>query len=178
MQSPSVMLPLGALLLWADSLPHCTGSFVPAHHAETSQILVLTKYRRPPRFHWFSPNFSSQYLCSQVSYQKLVKAKNNHHHCPKSVFLHMISTQRLSQRSAAWPLSCPKWGMGAWGGRKGGGGCAIVLITSRWGRAMSKHAPHLFLALNPPSVTFPPGLSFTFLLAACESFRSIWSEQA
>ncbi len=27
MQSPSVLLPLAALLLWADSLPHCTGLF-------------------------------------------------------------------------------------------------------------------------------------------------------
>jgi hypothetical protein len=40
MQSPSVMLPLAALLLWADSLLHCTGSFVPARHAETTQILA------------------------------------------------------------------------------------------------------------------------------------------
>ncbi len=34
---------------------------------------------------WFSPNFSSQYLWSQASYQKLVQAKSNHHHCPISV---------------------------------------------------------------------------------------------
>jgi hypothetical protein len=40
---------------------------------KTSQILALTKYRRPPRFHCFSPNYSSLYLCSQASYQKLVK---------------------------------------------------------------------------------------------------------
>ena len=43
---------------------------------KTSQILASTKYRRLPRFHWFSPNYSSQYLCSQASHQKLVKAKS------------------------------------------------------------------------------------------------------
>jgi hypothetical protein len=30
----NVVLPLAALLLWADSLPHCTGLFVLARHAE------------------------------------------------------------------------------------------------------------------------------------------------
>jgi hypothetical protein len=45
MQSQSLRLPLAAPLLWADSLPHCTGSFVPAPHAEMSQILVSTNYR-------------------------------------------------------------------------------------------------------------------------------------
>jgi hypothetical protein len=176
MQSPSVVLLLAALLVWTNSLLHYTGSFVPARHAETSQTLASTKYWCPPRFHWFLSNFSSQYLCSQVSFQKLVKARSNHPHCPISVFLLMISIQRPSQRSAAWPLRCPKWGMGALGGgRKGGGGRAIVFITSRWGRAMSIHAPHLFLALNPPSVMFPPGLSFAFLLAAYETFDNIFN---
>ncbi len=75
---------------------------VPARHGETSQILVLTKCQHPPRFHWFLPNFSSQYLCSQASYQKLVKAKSDHHHCQKLVFLFMTSTQRPTQRSSAW----------------------------------------------------------------------------
>jgi hypothetical protein len=64
------------------------------------KILVPTKYRPPPRFHEFSPNFSRQYLCLQASYQKLVKAKVNHHHCPISVFLLLTSIQRPSQRSS------------------------------------------------------------------------------
>ncbi len=64
---------------------------VPAHFywpamQKCHKILASTKYRRPPRFHWFSPNFTSHYLCSQASYQKLVKAKSDHHHCPISVF--------------------------------------------------------------------------------------------
>jgi hypothetical protein len=104
--------------------------------------LVSTKYRCPPRFHWFSPKISSQHLCSQASYQKLVKAKSNHHHCPISLFLLMTSIQRLSQRSAAWPLSCPKWGRGTrlgGRGRKGRGGRANFLITSRWRGAVSKN---------------------------------------
>ncbi len=66
----------------------------------------------------FSPNSSSQYLCSQASYQKFVKAKSNHYHCRISVFLLMTSIQRPSQRSTAEPLSCPKWGMGE-GGKRG-----------------------------------------------------------
>ncbi len=40
LSSCSDWLLLAASLLWADSLPHCTGSFVPAYHAETSQILT------------------------------------------------------------------------------------------------------------------------------------------
>jgi hypothetical protein len=43
MQSPSVVLLLAALLLWLDSLPNCTSSFVLARHAETSQILASTQ---------------------------------------------------------------------------------------------------------------------------------------
>jgi hypothetical protein len=31
-----------------------------------------------------------------------------------------------------------------------------------------KHS-QLFQTLNPPSINFPPGLSFAFLLAACET---------
>ncbi len=63
---------------------------------KTSQILASTKVRCPPRFHWFSPNYSSQYFCSQASCQKLVKAKSNHHHCPISVFLLTTSNGKTS----------------------------------------------------------------------------------
>jgi hypothetical protein len=51
---------------------------VPARHAENVTNMAPTKYRRPPIFHKFLPNYSSHYLCSQVSYQKLVKTKSNH----------------------------------------------------------------------------------------------------
>ncbi len=61
---------------------------VPARHA---------KYWRPPRFHWFSPNYSSQYLSSQASYKKLVKTKSNHHHCPISVYI-LITSNRGCHR--------------------------------------------------------------------------------
>jgi hypothetical protein len=44
MQSPNVVLPLAALLLWEDFLPLSTNLFVPARHAETSKILASTKY--------------------------------------------------------------------------------------------------------------------------------------
>jgi hypothetical protein len=68
-QSPSVLLPPAALLLWVDSLPHCTGLFVLARHAENvtnigvDKISALTKisitiavsisaHRRPIK-HWW-----------------------------------------------------------------------------------------------------------------------------
>jgi hypothetical protein len=66
MQSPSVVLPLPSLLLWVDSLPHCTGLSYPPIIQNMSQILASTKYWRPPRLHWFSPNNSSHYLCIGV----------------------------------------------------------------------------------------------------------------
>jgi hypothetical protein len=51
--SHQVRLPLAASHLWADSLPHRTCSFLPARHAEISQILTSIKYQRPPRFHYY-----------------------------------------------------------------------------------------------------------------------------
>ncbi len=88
MQSPSVTLPL-TLLSWADSLQCRTGLLYRPAMQKTSQIfkfLAPTKYRRPPKFHWFLPNYSSLYICSQASCKKLVKTKSDHHHCPLSVY--------------------------------------------------------------------------------------------
>jgi hypothetical protein len=42
-QSPSVLLPLAALLLWVESLPHFTGLFVPARHAENVTNIGVDK---------------------------------------------------------------------------------------------------------------------------------------
>ena len=39
----------GRLLLWADSLPHCSGSFVPARHAEMSQNIGTDKISAPAK---------------------------------------------------------------------------------------------------------------------------------
>jgi len=168
-QSPSVLLPLAALLSWADSLLHCTGLFVLARHAETSQIMASTKYRRPPRFHWFLPNYSSQYLCSQASYQKVVKAKSNHHRCPISVFVLMTSIPRPSQISNAEVSECSN-GVGPGGRRRRGGrGGTVLLITSTWGRVVSKHALHLLLALNSTSCNFPSWSLFRLSLGCCET---------
>jgi hypothetical protein len=49
MQSPSVVLPLAALLLWADSLPNCTGSFLPARHAENVTNIGINKISAPAK---------------------------------------------------------------------------------------------------------------------------------
>ncbi len=68
MQSSTVALPPAALLLWVDSLPYCTGLLYRPAMLKTSQILAPTKYRRPPKIHWFLPNYSSLYICSQASY--------------------------------------------------------------------------------------------------------------
>ena len=119
LSSCSDWLLLAASLLWADSLPHCTGP---------TCRNVTNIDARLPRLHWFSPNFSSQYLCSQASYQKLVKAKSDHHHCPISVFLLLTSIRRASQRSSVWAKNCPKWGRG--GG--GGGGSLPYLLLLSW----------------------------------------------
>ncbi len=61
---------------------------------------------------------SSQYLCSQACYQKLVNAKSNHHHCLISVFILITSKLRPSQRSNAEISECSN-GVGPMGG--GGG---------------------------------------------------------
>jgi hypothetical protein len=49
MQSLSDWLLLAASLLWADSLPYCTGSFVPARHAEMSQNIGVAKISVPTK---------------------------------------------------------------------------------------------------------------------------------
>jgi hypothetical protein len=48
-QSPSVLLPLAALLLWADSLPHYTGLFVPTRHAEPITNIGVNKISAPAK---------------------------------------------------------------------------------------------------------------------------------
>jgi hypothetical protein len=92
---------------------------------------------RLPRLHLFSPNFSSQYLCSQASYQKLVKAKSDDHHHPISVFLLLTSIRRASQRSSVWAKKCPKWGRGE---GEGGAPCHTSFsYLDNHGRRQGKH---------------------------------------
>ncbi len=57
------------------SLSYCIGLFFWPVMLKMSKTLAPTKYRRPPKIHWFSPNYSSLYLCSQVSYKKVVKTQ-------------------------------------------------------------------------------------------------------
>jgi hypothetical protein len=68
MQSPSDWLPpLAAPLLWADSLPHCTGSFVPAHHAEMSQNIGIDKISAPAKISLiFAKQYQSRSLLTGV----------------------------------------------------------------------------------------------------------------
>jgi hypothetical protein len=48
-QSPSLLLPLAALLLSADSLPHSTGLIVPAQHAENVTNIGVVKILVPAK---------------------------------------------------------------------------------------------------------------------------------
>ncbi len=55
--------------------PGCTGL---THAKSHYYIGVHWKLRHPPRFYWFSPNFGSPNLCTQASYQKMVKVNSGH----------------------------------------------------------------------------------------------------
>jgi hypothetical protein len=48
-QSQSDRLQLATQILWADILPHCTGSFVPARHGEMSQNIGVNKISAPTK---------------------------------------------------------------------------------------------------------------------------------
>jgi hypothetical protein len=166
MQSLSDWLQPAGQLIWAPFLPYCPVLVVLALHAKRHKILASTKCWLPPRFHWFSPNFSSQYLCSQASYQKMVKAKSYHHHCPILVFLLLISIWRPSRRSSATSENCSNW---RWGeGGEGGGRCG-TLIRSDEGGTWANTRCHVFWSLDPPSEFFSFVLLFALLLAAWET---------
>jgi hypothetical protein len=62
MQSPSVALPLVALLLWVESLPYCTGLLYQPAMLKTSQILAPTKYQRWPKIHSFLSGLRQTFL--------------------------------------------------------------------------------------------------------------------
>jgi hypothetical protein len=169
MQSPSVAFPLAALLLCADSLPHCTGLLYRPAMLKTSQILAPTKYRRSPKIHWFSPNYSSLYICSQASYQKLVKTKSDHHHCPISVHILITSkTEAITeiQRLGLWLF---QWeGTHVEGGGRRGGGDALMFLSGQgeggvWVNSFPS-APGPGFHLPPTTLSF--NLSFAYLLAA------------
>ncbi len=142
MQSPSVALPLAALLLWADSLPHCNGLLYQPAMLKTSQILAPTKYRCPPKIHWFSPNYSSLYICSHASYQKVVKTKSDHHHCPKSVYTHMTS-----KIEAVIEIHCYR----EWGGGEGErwSACGCSYQVKVWASNPSYPGFHILSTFSP-----------------------------
>ncbi len=138
MQWSSVVLPVDTLLSWSESLPYWTGLLYRPAMLKTSYILAPTKYRRPPKIHWFSPNNCSLYICSQASYRKVVKTQSNHHHCPISVF-----TLTASKLEAV--LEIHRYGLSAlyiWGGGEEGGGRdhGTHLIKVIWGGGVSKQS--------------------------------------
>jgi hypothetical protein len=118
-QSPSVLLPLTILLLWEDSLPHCTGLLYQPAMQKMSQILASTNISARRDFTNFRQTIAVNISeASQASYQKLVKTKCDHHHCSVSVHIAITSKSRPSQRSNAAVSECPN-GIGPMG--RGGG---------------------------------------------------------
>jgi hypothetical protein len=80
----------------------------------------VTKYRHQQNIGYslfFAKIQQSVFLLTGV-YQKVVKAKNYHHHCSMSVFLFLTSIWRPSQRSSVLAENCPNWGGGG-GGESG-----------------------------------------------------------
>ncbi len=100
----------------AMSRPCCTGP--PCQ--KVTKYWCQQKNLRLPKFHRFSTTFSSQYLCSEVSYRKMVNAKDAHYNCPISVFLHLTFIWRPSRRSYAAFGNCSNWRWVGGGGEKGG----------------------------------------------------------
>jgi hypothetical protein len=86
--SPSDQLQLAAKLSWADTLPHCTGSFVLAAHAEISQNIGINKIS------------ASAKLQQVISLLTGVLSK---------------SGKIKKQRSSILAENCPKWGGGGGG---------------------------------------------------------------
>jgi hypothetical protein len=89
MQSPSDQLQLAAKLSWVDTLPHCTGSFVLAPHAEISQNIGINKIS------------ASAKLQQVISLLTGVLSK---------------SSKSKKQRSSILAENCPEWGGGGGGG--------------------------------------------------------------
>ncbi len=61
---------------------------VPARHTVNVTNIGVDKISAPAKI---LPNYSSLNLCSQASYQKLVKTKSDHHHCPISVHIIILT---------------------------------------------------------------------------------------
>ena len=134
----------------ALSGPGCTGP--PCQ--KVTKYWRQQKNSRPPKFHRFSPTFSSQYLCSEVSW-KMVKAKDAHYNCPISGFLHLTFIWRPSRRWYAGFGNCSNW---RWW--RGGGLSAVPPAPDLTGRtrgeggnATMHAAPAPFWALDLPTTS-------------------------
>ncbi len=89
-----------------DSLPYCTGLLYRPAKLKMSKTLAPTKYRCPPKIHWFSPNYSSLYFCSQASYQKVVKTKKWSPSLSNiSFYTHNLQIRGCPRDPPLWPLS-------------------------------------------------------------------------
>ncbi len=101
------------------------------------------KVSPPPKIHWFLPNCSSPYICSQASFQRVVKTKSDHHQCPISVFILTTSKSEAvlelhlqirgcPRAPSLWPLTV-EMGCGWQGGE--GGDPSLYLLIPVWQEA-------------------------------------------
>ncbi len=121
----------------------------------------------PPRFHWCLPNYCSQYLCSQASYQKLGKTKSDHHHCPISVHILTTSKSEAVIEIYCWGLWLLKCGVRA-GGR---GDSLLYLLPPAW-QVGEVNRRRLCAQDNVPPLTVLPPLSYKCLFLHLPLSRS------
>ncbi len=159
-----------AWLIWAHSNRYHPAWSYWSAMPKTSQILASTKVRSPPRFHWFSSNYSTVARIS-ASKRPIKKPWN------LKIVRPAFSVKCHPPQPRVWgphrdpmlrTLSVPL-GKGCRGSERGGGKTRnrSYLVQVRNSRRQTRHPT--VLAINPPPPSFPLGLSFVFLLAACET---------
>ncbi len=160
MQSPSVLLPLAALLLWADSLPHCTSLLCRPAMQKMSQLLASTK------------NIGSCQDFTNFSQTIAVNISAHRRHIKNWWKQKVITLTVQYQFTYSWP---PNWSrhidpmlrslsvQKGYGWQGGGGGSLLYLfhlprwIASGYAIARSLHPGHFSsttfrqsLSLSPP----------------------------
>ncbi len=113
MQSPSMPLPLAALLLWADSLrtvlAYCTGPPCRKHHKYWQRQTIGT----PQDFTDFCQTIAVNISAHRRLTKNLVKTKSDHHHCLISLYILTTSKIEAITEIHRWGLWLLKRGVGS-----------------------------------------------------------------